>query len=267
MTPALSLSKFLLLVSLGFLVLAHISCTSSPPNKEAEEVREEVPNTGSSDPGVQAGEMPEEEMPVTSAPPGGTVGSAQPEGPSASPQPEEYTVALDAKEEFFLHQSGRIRVWIGLEDYLNTPREGEVRDQSAIPANLGQYAQITLKAPGFEVDPAQTECIRIVPTGSSVDFALIPQTEGEFTVSASVNVYETANCSGPPVPLANTYLTVKVKVDKAREYGQWWDNLLQTLMDNLATFITSLVALLGSFVLFLIRKKMKKKGFVEGGDS
>ena len=106
--------------------------------------------------------------------------------------------------------------------------------------------------------PAETQCIKIYPAGSEVRFRLIPRDSGSFEVSANVFLFNSADCSGAPIPRTATSLSVTVDVDfwkwlrnKAGELGQvFWTALLK--------FWAELLALFFALLLFLIRDRLKQ---------
>ncbi|OYT15723.1 MAG: hypothetical protein B7C24_11560 [Bacteroidetes bacterium 4572_77] len=172
---------------------------------------------------------------------------------------EEYIVKLAVDGEFKVHENGELRVWIGTDDAEINFDEGMVQDEASIPADIGQFARITPFAPDFDISPEKTDCIKIHPSGSEVRFTLIPRSAGRFEVSANIELYHAADCAGPSVPKTAKTLTVEVSVDnkyiiksKLKELGQiFWKNFID--------FWGALIALLLAALLFLIRRKIKKK--------
>ena len=123
-----------------------------------------------------------------------------------------YIARVSATDHIELPGSkGQLTVWIGLPQ--NLPQENT--DTVSATASLGmrgQTATITPFAPDFEVDPASTVCERVVPSGSVVNFALVPKRAGELTVGANVQLFDSADCSGVPVPKSTSLIRVQVQV-------------------------------------------------------
>lgn len=152
---------------------------------------------------------------------------------------------------------GRLRVWIGIPDYKPNFPAGMTQASGALPA-LGITAQITPFAPAFEVDPKESVCMQIHPTGSEVGFSLTPKDEGTFDVGADVRLYDSDNCSGAPIPKGTTTLQVKVVVDNIKKREEQTKKFWDALWENLLKFWGELLALIFAVILFLIRKQLKK---------
>ena len=123
-----------------------------------------------------------------------------------------YIAQVSATDHIELPGSkGQLTVWIGLAQ--NLP-QADTGTASAIQSlgMRGQTATITPFAPDFDVDPATTVCERVVPSGSAVNFALVPKRAGELTVGANVQLFDSADCSGVPVPKSTKLIRVQVQV-------------------------------------------------------
>jgi len=151
---------------------------------------------------------------------------------------------------------GELRVWIGYSAY-----EPEYKDlKSAVdtlPAE-GKTAMVTPFAPGLKVEPNKSICMKTNPKGSEVMFTLTPIESGSFKVGAEVALFDTADCSGAPIPKATTTLRVEVSADRAKLTTKYVDELWQVFWEKLLEFWGVVVALIFAGLLFLLRKKLKQ---------
>lgn len=170
----------------------------------------------------------------------------------------QYRVVLAADETIRIPGTpGELRVWIGGEDYQPRFADDMVEDETAVPA-VGESATVQPFAPGFEIEPQTTQCIRIHPSGSEVRFRLIPIQQGEFEVGADVFFFDSRDCTGSPIPKTAATLKVQVEVDPERiligKALQLWD----ITWNKFVEFWAALVAIFFGVLLFLIRGKLKK---------
>lgn len=175
---------------------------------------------------------------------------------------EEYKAVLAADPTIVVPgPPGRLRVWIGVPDYKPDFPINMQQASGMLPA-LGSRAKITPYAPAFTVEPKDGGCIRIDPSGSEIGFSLTPLREenGTFDVGADVQLYDTDDCSGIPIPKATKSLQVQVVVKHAKKFNEvFWEMLLK--------FWGELLLLLFAVILFLIRKQLKKwVGFDKQGE-
>jgi hypothetical protein len=126
-----------------------------------------------------------------------------------------------------------------------------------LPA-VGATARVEPFAPGFDVDPSESVCIKISPQGSDVRFKLIPKEKGVFNVGANVNLYDTDDCSGAPIPKAASSLQVKVVVDRGRVIAEHGKELWEVFWDKLLEFWGAVLALFFGLLLYLLRGKIKR---------
>lgn len=148
---------------------------------------------------------------------------------------------------------GRLKVWIGIPDYNPNFPEGMTQKYAALPA-AGATAKITPFAPAFKVEPKESICMKIDPTGSEVSFTLTPTKGGTFDVGADVYLYDSINCSGPPIPKGTTTLKVQVVVKTIPDR----DSIKDVIRQMLLKFWGEILMLVSAVILFLIRKKLKK---------
>ena len=179
---------------------------------------------------------------------------------------DDYKVVLDVTDQITLGSNATLRVWIGLENYIPKPIPSTTRDDTTIPASLGDYARITPYAPDFEVGPEESQVMRIVDSGSAVLFSLKPTKEGEFLISARIELYDNPDLMGVAVPKTSDIVSVVVTVDKKAAVKSHLGQLGDIAWDEFLKFWGALVVLLLGALYFIIRKFVKKKtGY--GGDS
>ncbi|MFA6402499.1 MAG: hypothetical protein WCX31_12895 [Salinivirgaceae bacterium] len=172
---------------------------------------------------------------------------------------DDYKVVLAVDENLALNQKGEMRVWIGANEIEPSFSQGMAKDATTIPSGIGQYAKITPYAPDFEVSPAEMKCIRIDPSGSDVRFSIKPTKKGSLKVSANIELYSTADCSGPMVPKTAATLSVNVNVDVWQVIADKLKEMGTVFWDKFISFWGALIALIFAVFLFIIRRKLKKK--------
>ncbi len=180
---------------------------------------------------------------------------------------DDYIVILDAQRIIKTRSVGELRVWIGAEVYKPIIGGDMVRDSITIPQNIAKSALIKAYAPDFDVEPKEAQCISIHPSGSSERFTLIPKKRGDFKVSAEVDLFNTDNCSGPLVRKNAETLTVSVKVDRKFWMIDRAEELLTIVWEKFLNFWGILVTLIFGLILFLLRRKLKKKTGFDGSSS
>lgn len=188
--------------------------------------------------------------------------SAQVEAPGASvarqSRIEEYRIVLGADETLKIPGlPGELRVWIGSPHYQASIPERMVQDEATIPA-LGETAKVEPFAPAFIIDPPETECILIHPSGSEVRFTLLPKKKGTFEVGANVYLFESDDCSGTPIPKTASTLSVLVEVNRKDIVMEKLKELGSVLWEHFVDFWGMLLVILFGLVLFMIRGKLKK---------
>ena len=193
------------------------------------------------------------------------------EEPASSFNADEYTAVLDVTSQMELHQKGDLRVWIGIENYKETHNMPEVevdmaRKTTTFPGDEGNYARITPYAPDFRIEPEESQIMRIVPSGSSVLFTIIPEKKGEFKISAKIELYDNPDFEGVPIPKTTNIVSVVVSVDPTVNLKSGLGQMGTVLWDNFLKFWGAIVALIFGAILFVTRKYIKKKtGFKGNG--
>jgi hypothetical protein len=152
---------------------------------------------------------------------------------------------------------GELRVWIGSPDYEPDFPERMTRDEATVPA-LGESATVEPFAPAFDIAPSHTQCIKIHPSGSEVRFKLTPHEQGTFEVGANVYLYDSADCSGAPIPKTAATLKVQVEVDNREIFIEKMRELWHVLWEKFIEFWGALLAIFFGLLLFLIRGKLKR---------
>ena len=196
-------------------------------------------------------------------------GSGEEEETPAKPalNADDYKVALDVTNEITLNSTATLRVWIGLENYLPKPIQTTVRDTTTIPASLGDYARITPYAPDFTVGPEESQVMRIVPSGSSVLFSLTPEREGEFLISAKIELYDNPDLVGVAIPKTSDIVSVVVKVDTKAAVKSHLGQLGDIAWSEFLKFWGAIVALLLGALYFIINRSVKKRTGYAGDKS
>ncbi|MCG8411600.1 MAG: hypothetical protein MI739_09980 [Bacteroidales bacterium] len=177
----------------------------------------------------------------------------------------DYKTILAVDEHINMNETAELRVWIGAQKAKAKFHKGMKKDSSLISSELGQYAKIIPYAPDFEISPSQVECIKIHPSGSDVRFSLKPIKTGTFKVSASIKIYEQKSCEGDYVPKTTTTLSVTVEVNTKKVIKNKLCEAGDIVWEKFLNFWSALWVLLFGVLIFLIRKKLKKKtGFKDG---
>ena len=188
------------------------------------------------------------------------------EEPSSSLNADDYTAVLDVTQQMELNQKGDLRVWIGIENYMPEEESDMVRKTTSFPGDEGNYARITPYAPDFRIEPEESQVMRIVPSGSSVLFTIIPEKKGEFKISAKIELFDNPDFEGVPIPKTTNIVSVVVSVDPTVKIKSGLGELGTVLWDNFLKFWGAVVALIFGALLFVTRKFIKKKtGFTGNG--
>lgn len=170
----------------------------------------------------------------------------------------EYSVVLGADEIIKTPGiPGELRVWIGNTSYKPDFPDHMIQDDTTVPA-VGESATVQPFAPAFKIDPAETQCLRIHPSGSEVRFKLTPLKQGTHDVGANVYLFDSIDCSGAPIPKTASTLKVLVEVDQKEIFSEKVNELWSVLWEKFVEFWAALAAVIFGVILFLIRGKLKK---------
>ncbi len=153
--------------------------------------------------------------------------------------------------------AGLMRVWIGAPEYAPEFREGMAESVGSLP-KVGETAKVKAVAPDFEVEPKDSICIKLHPTGADVLFVLRPKKKGDFKVSAVVELFSSVDCSGAAIPKAVKTLSVSVVVDTGKKIGEGAEEMGGIFWEKFLDFWGAIVALFFGLILFLLRGKLKK---------
>ena len=193
------------------------------------------------------------------------VGSGAPSAPSDF-NPDDYSAVLDVTKELELHQKGDFRVWIGMTGEVPEDDDEMLRGSVDFPANEGNYARITPYAPDFLFEPEESQVMRIVPSGSSVLFTIIPQKKGTFKISAKIELFDNPYFEGVPSPKTTNIVSVVVTVDPWVNFVAGLKKMGKVAWDAFMKFWGAIVALIFGALLFMTRKFVRKKtGFLGDG--
>ena len=173
---------------------------------------------------------------------------------------EDYKVILSVDSIINKNETGILQVWIGAPHIKVSVSDGMTHDESVIPAKIGDYAKITPIAPEFEVKKTSEEkCYKIHPSGSNVRFLLKPKMTGTYKVSANIEIFEGTECTGTSIPKTSEILTVTVDVNTKKEICKKTNELLNIVWEKFTTFWGGLITLFFTVLLFLVRRKIKRK--------
>ncbi|SFG65365.1 hypothetical protein [Neptunomonas qingdaonensis] len=171
---------------------------------------------------------------------------------------EDYKVEVAASTELTLPGPvGELRVWIGSSLFDPQFPANMTSDSTSLPA-VGETAKVEAFAPEFVITPKEAQCIKIHPQGSEVRFQITPEKPGTYKVGANVNLFETADCSGPPIPRTTATLDVVVSVDLRGVAEEKGFTLLNVLWSKLLEFWEALLVSIFGVILFFMKDKLKK---------
>jgi hypothetical protein len=169
---------------------------------------------------------------------------------------ESYSVSVSADAELEIPgKPGILKVWIGETD--NTPKPEPGKHHNVVKfGTTGQTARVEPHAPGMKVEPVESLCEKIDPSGSEVEFQISPIESGDYEVGATVKLYASDDCTGAPVPKSTKSVEVKVKVSKAAVAKDALMDLLESTWKAFLSFWDKLLVLVFALFLFLIRKRL-----------
>lgn len=221
--------------------------------------------TACSKPEKVASSPPEAAKPAQPAPP--TAGAHAPKkkyqaalAPSADL--DKYSVTVSATQQIQIPgPPGELSVCIGVSgeaSCIQQPDQAGMATATEALGATGNTAKVTPYTLGIDVDPKESVCEKIVPSGSEVRFTLTPIKSGTFTVGADVALYDSADCSGAPVPKSAKSVAVNVSVNKTNVIKGGLQQLWKSTWNQFLTFWGTLVGIIFALILFLIRKKLYK---------
>ncbi len=180
---------------------------------------------------------------------------------------DEYAVKLGVDEVMKMPgPAGIMRLWIGAPEYTPEFREGMSEAVGSLP-KVGETAKVKAFAPDFDVEPKDSICLKLHPTGTDALFELRPKKKGDFKVSAVVELFSSGDCSGAAIPKAVKTLSVSVVVDTGKKIEEGASQMGGIFWEKFLDFWGAIVALFFGLILFLLRGKLKKIfGFSSGKD-
>jgi hypothetical protein len=170
---------------------------------------------------------------------------------------DSYSVNISANEQLKIPgPPGQMMVRIAHPEYL--PQKEQGMSSVTVPLEAtGESAKVTpFILAAIDVDPAVSQCGKLVPTGSDFRFKLIPRESGKFTVGATVELYASANCSGAPIPKSAKSVEVEIVVCKLCVVNDGLLKLAEHTWKAFLDFWDKLLILVFAVLLFLIRKKV-----------
>lgn len=171
---------------------------------------------------------------------------------------EDYKVVLGADANLKLPGvPGELRVWIG-SPHVNPNLPDHMAQAGIILPAVGETAKITPFAPAFEIEPKESVCMAIHPTGSVSRFKLMPTKIGTFNVGADVQLFNAPECRGAPIPKWTDTLQVTVVVNSDEALQERTKQLGEIFWEKLKEFWGLSIALFFALLLFLIKKRLKK---------
>ncbi|WP_353113255.1 hypothetical protein [Salinisphaera dokdonensis] len=150
--------------------------------------------------------------------------------------------------------AGELRVWIGHESQSADVPAHMVSDDAVMPA-LGDWSVVTPFAPDFDVEPAHSECVKVHPSGSELQFAIVPKASGTFPVGARVMLYDNAQCKGAGISKAARTLRVTVEVNQRSVIVGHLLQVWAVVWDNILKFIGGALAILVAWLLARMRRR------------
>ena len=179
---------------------------------------------------------------------------------SAEQKPQELKVVFTADSIMYLGQTGIMSIWLGAPDVDVAISQGMVKDEQNITSSIGRFAKIRPNADDFEITNHRANvCYKIDPGGSEIRFLVKPKEEGEYRVSAEIDLYETEDCTGISVPKTARILTVSVKVNMRKEFSQKIHWMEREAWEKFSVFWIALLTLIFGAAIFVIRRFVKKK--------
>ena len=199
-------------------------------------------------------DIPDDDIPV--------VGGAAP----SDFNPDDYAAVLDVTRNLELHQKGDLRVWVGMTGKAPEDDDEMYRGSVNFSAEEGNFARITPYAPDFKIEPEESQIMRIVPSGSSVLFTIIPQKKGEFKISAKIELFDNPYFDGVPIPKTTNIVSVVVTVDPMVGFVNGLKKMGTVVWEAFMKFWGAIVALIFGALLFVTRKFVNRKtGFMGDG--
>ena len=185
------------------------------------------------------------------------VGAGAPGEPSVDV--EEYNVDLDVVPEMKKGEEYNMEVKVVLPQFESEPTGGMVRTTKVIYAQPAKYVRVTPIAPGFDVNPPQSDIVDFDPSGTELPFTIIPRKKGPQQITAKVELLQNNDGSGDIKSKTSAEVSVLVKVDGVNIILQGLNELWKVVWKAFLDFWGVFVALVFAALLFVVRKYIKKK--------
>jgi len=193
------------------------------------------------------------------------VGAAAPE---PGIDPKQYNVDLDVVPDMKKDKEYLMQVKVVLPKYETEPSPGMVRGSKVLYAEAVNYVHVTPIAPGFDINPAESKIIEFDPTGTEVQFKIIPREKGPQMISAEVELLQNADGSGDVKSKSSGQVSVIVKVDGWGIIEGGLKDLFGVVWKIFKNYWPAFVTLVFGALLFVARKYIKKKtGYGGDGES
>jgi hypothetical protein len=168
---------------------------------------------------------------------------------------EQYAVQVSATESMKLdREPGQLSIWIGIEGRAPSAEAGMATAESQL--GVGNTALVTPFAPGFKLGPETPTCQLLDPTGTQVRYSLTPLARGHYEVGANVNLFASADCSGPAVPKATKLIQVSVTVAVADGIEDGVLQMISATWKKVMAFWGAALAAISGALLFALRRKL-----------
>lgn len=178
--------------------------------------------------------------------------------PGSEDELKKYTVDLYVAPDMKKDKDYLMEVNVYLPDYETEPLEGMIRGSKTIYAGAVNYVRVIPVAPGFDIDPAESETVDFDPSGTDFQFTIIPRETGPRTISAEVWLLENKDGSGDIKSKASGTVSVVVKVDTIHNIlgglKELWEIVWKKFKDSWGVA----VGLAFAALLFAFRKYLKK---------
>jgi len=198
-----------------------------------------------------------------------TAASKAPRAPATSPGMQkarkpgglnQYAVKVAATSPITLDMNksvksaGQLRVWVGHPGYEPSTPAGMAEAsrilETAAKADTARITPVFSDPLAFDTEPKESKCQAVEPTGSEVTFAITPNKTGDFKVGASVELYQSPDCSGAAITKTAEPITVQVKVAVSSK------PFLQGIFDAFMKFFYEFLAICVAALVVLFRKKI-----------
>ncbi|MGF1717228.1 hypothetical protein [Photobacterium chitinilyticum] len=181
----------------------------------------------------------------------------------SNPLLEEYKAIIEIEKEIKLPgPSGILSVWIGSEDFEPEIPNLFARNEAPLKFPFGSVNSAKVTPNGydyFEFGPDEEECFLVSPFGNEVQFNVRPlkMEEGTYKIGAKVELFASYECNGTAINVYPDRLDVFVDVSFPNIVREGLIILSKTTWEEIVKFWKSLIVLIFTTILFLLRRKIK----------